>query len=116
MRLRVTTDKENIFDLVYQIVHMIPRGKVTTYGAIAACIGLKSGARMVGYAMGSAHSVRGLPAHRVVNSTGMLTGKHHFGEPGRMQALLEAEGLEIKGDRVQDFKKFFWDPAQAIEL
>jgi len=114
--LPVKIEKENVFDLVYQIVRLVPAGKVTTYGAIAACIGLKSGARMVGYAMASAHRLAGLPAHRVVNSSGMLTGKHHFGEPGRMQELLEAEGLEIKGDRILRFKDYFWDPATAMDL
>lgn len=107
-------EKENIFDLVYQIVRLIPPGKVTTYGAIAACIGLKSGARMVGYAMSAAHVLPDLPAHRVVNAAGMLTGKHHFGEPGTMQELLEAEGLEIKSDKILRFKDYFWDPSKAL--
>lgn len=107
-------EKENIFDLVYQIVRLIPPGKVTTYGAIAACIGLKSGARMVGYAMSAAHALPDIPAHRVVNRAGRLTGKHHFGEPGRMQELLEAEGLEIESDKILRFKDYFWDPSIAL--
>ena len=110
------TERDNFFDLVFQVVRLIPKGRVTSYGAIAQCLGLKSGARMVGYAMASAHGMPGLPAHRVVNSAGMLTGKHHFGEPGRMQELLEAEGLEIQGDRIRDFRRYFWDPTQAMEL
>lgn len=107
-------EKENIFDLVYQIVRLIPPGKVTTYGAIAACIGLKSGARMVGYAMSAAHALPDLPAHRVVNASGLLTGKHHFGAPGRMQELLEAEGLEIQNDKIIRFKDHFWDPLETL--
>ena len=110
------TDKTNIFELVYQVVRLIPRGKVTSYGAIAHCIGLKSGARMVGYAMSAAHQVPDLPAHRVVNSQGLLTGKHHFGYPDRMQQLLEEEGLTIKNDKILHFKDCFWDPATAITL
>lgn len=109
-------DKTNIFDLVYQVVRLIPKGRVTTYGAIAHCIGLKSGARMVGYAMSAAHQVPDLPAHRVVNSQGLITGKHHFGSPNRMQQLLEEEGLIINNDKVADFKVHFWDPAAAITL
>lgn len=108
------TDKSNIFDLVYQVVRLIPRGKVTSYGAIAKCIGLKSGARMVGYAMSAAHQVPHLPAHRVVNSQGLLTGKHHFGSPDRMQQLLEEEGLVIKNNKILHFRDCFWDPATAI--
>ena len=110
------TDKENIFDLVYQIVRLIPPGKVTTYGSIAACLGLKSGARMVGYAMNSAHDIPDLPAHRVVNRVGLLTGKHHFETPGRMQQLLEAEGLKIEKDLIQNFKHHYWDPSIALTL
>lgn len=110
------TDKTNIYDLVYQVVRLIPRGRVTSYGAIAQCIGLKSGARMVGHAMSAAHQVPNLPAHRVVNSQGLLTGKHHFGSPTRMQQLLEEEGLVIKNGKILYFKKHFWDPATAITL
>lgn len=110
------TDKTNIYDLVYQVVRLIPRGKVTSYGAIAQCIGLKSGARMVGHAMSAAPQVADLPAHRVVNSQGLLTGKHHFGSPTRMQQLLEEEGLVIKNDKILFFRKHFWDPATAITL
>lgn len=109
-------DRTNIFDLVYQVVRLIPQGKVTSYGAIAKCIGLKSGARMVGYAMSAAHQVPDLPAHRVVNSQGLLTGKHHFGSPNQMQRLLEEEGLVIKNDKVLHFKEHFWDPATAMDL
>lgn len=110
------TEKENLFDLVYQVVQLIPEGKVTTYGSIAFFIGLKSGARMVGYAMNAAHNIPDLPAHRVVNRMGMLTGKHHFETPGLMQQLLEAEGHEIKEDKIMNFKNNFWDPSIDLAL
>ena len=110
------TDKENLFDLVYQVVKLVPKGKVTTYGAIAAYLGIKSGARMVGYAMNAAHNIPDLPAHRVVNRIGMLTGKHHFETPELMQQLLETEGHEIKENRIQNFQSHFWDPAIELAL
>lgn len=110
------TEKENIFELVYQVVKLVPKGRVTTYGAIAAFLGLKGGARLVGYAMNAAHGMAELPAHRVVNRMGMLTGKHHFEDPLQMQLLLEAEGHEIVGDRIQHFDKSFWDPSMGLAL
>jgi len=110
----VKINKEDVFDLVCQVVRLIPKGKVTTYGAIAKCIGLKHGARMVGYAMSGAHRMRGLPAYRVVNSQGMLSGKHHFGSPNRMQQLLEEEGIVIVNDKILHFKEHFWDPATSM--
>lgn len=109
-------EKPNYFDLVYQVVREIPIGRVTSYGAIANYLGLKSGARMVGYAMNAAHSMPGVPAHRVVNRLGLLTGKHHFGSPNRMQELLEADGVVVENDQVKDFDKVFWDPEKELEL
>jgi methylated-DNA-protein-cysteine methyltransferase related protein len=108
----VKQTKDNIYDLIYQIVHQIPEGRVTTYGAIANCLGIKSGARMVGYAMNSSHTIEGLPAHRVVNRNGVLTGKHHFQNPDEMQNLLEIEGIEVLNDQIVDFKKRYWDPSE----
>jgi len=106
--------QKDVFEAVYDIVRAVPRGRVTTYGAIAAVIGLKSGARQVGYAMNSAHTVSPpVPAHRVVNRKGLLTGKHHFGAPDAMQRLLEAEGVRVEDDTVQDFNSLFWDPMEA---
>jgi methylated-DNA-protein-cysteine methyltransferase-like protein len=106
---------ESFFDLVYQIVRQIPAGRVTSYGAIAACLGTKLSARMVGWAMNSAHNpALNVPAHRVVNRNGMLTGKHHFATPDTMQQLLEQEGVAVKDDTVADFKNRFWDPAQEL--
>lgn len=107
--------EESFFELVYEIVRQVPKGRVTTYGAIAACLGTRLSARMVGWAMNSAHSViKPVPAHRVVNRNGMLSGKHHFGEPDRMQRLLEKEKIRVVNDQVQNFEKVFWDPAKEI--
>lgn len=107
-------EKPNYFDLVYQVVREIPPGRVTNYGTIAHYLGLKSGARMVGYAMNAAHTLPDVPAHRVVNASGLLTGKHHFATPILMQELLEKEGVKIVKDKVQDFEKCFWDPDKEL--
>jgi len=105
----------SFFELVYEVARQIPKGRVTSYGAIAACLGTKLSARMVGWAMNGAGKVKPkVPAHRVVNRNGMLSGKHHFGSPTRMQELLEKEGIKIKKDTVVDFKKIFWDPSKEI--
>lgn len=102
---------------VYEIVKLIPSGKVTNYGAIAKCLGAAKSSRLVGYAMNNAHGLEEpIPAHRVVNRNGLLTGKHHFGTPFRMQELLESEGLTIIDDAIVDFKKHFWDPAVELDL
>jgi methylated-DNA-protein-cysteine methyltransferase related protein len=103
---------ESFFTLVYDVVKQIPRGRVTSYGAIAACLGTKLSARMVGWAMNSAHdpSLK-IPAHRVVNRNGMLTGKMHFGDPEEMQRRLEKENIKVVDDQVQDFQKVFWNPS-----
>ncbi len=105
----------SFFQNVYDIARQIPRGRVTSYGAIAKCLGTKSSARMVGWAMnGSSSSHPSVPAHRVVNRNGMLSGKHHFHPPERMQQLLEKEGIKVKKDTVVDFEKKFWDPAAVL--
>jgi methylated-DNA-protein-cysteine methyltransferase-like protein len=102
---------ESFFELVFHVVRQIPRGRVTSYGAIAAALGTKLSARMVGWAMNSAHNVKPkVPAHRVVNRNGWLTGKMHFAYPEQMQELLEKEGVMVIDDAVVDFKKKFWDP------
>ncbi len=107
----------DFFEQVYQVVRLIPKGRVTSYGAIASYLGTKGSSRLVGYAMNAAHGVLPpVPAQRVVNRNGLLTGKHHFGHPGRMQELLEAEGVLVKDDQVADFKNRFWDPAVALAL
>ncbi|TVR41834.1 MAG: MGMT family protein [Bacteroidia bacterium] len=106
-----THDEISFFEKVYAVVEMIPRGRVSTYGAIAAYLGSKGASRMVGWAMNNSHKADpSLPAHRVVNRIGVLTGKHHFGSPGMMQQLLENEGIMIKNDQVQNFSEVFWDP------
>jgi methylated-DNA-protein-cysteine methyltransferase related protein len=103
---------DNFFQNVYEIVKLIPKGRVTTYGAIAAYLGAKSSSRMVGWAMNG--SPRGVPAHRVVNRSGLLTGKHHFKTVDTMERMLNKEGIRVRNDQIIDFKKFFWDP--TIEL
>lgn len=107
------TASTNSFDLIYQVVREIPVGKVTSYGAIAAYLGMKGGARMVGWAMNASHTLTDIPAHRVVNRNGVLTGKNFFGGD-RMQELLATEGIRVQNDQILDFKSHFWDP--AIEL
>jgi methylated-DNA-protein-cysteine methyltransferase-like protein len=101
----------SFFDQVYAVVRSIPKGRVTSYGAIANFLGTKMSARMVGWAMNAAHTVHPkVPAHRVVNRMGLLTGKMHFGTPTLMQDLLEKEGILIEGDAVKNFDQVFWDP------
>ena len=103
--------------MVYQVARLIPKGRVTSYGAIAAYLGAKSSSRVVGYAMNGAHRVKPkVPAHRVVNRNGMLTGKHHFETPYQMQELLEKEKIKVKDDKVVDFKKLYWDPFEELKL
>lgn len=105
----------SFFDDVYDVVRQIPKGRVTSYGAVARFLGTGQSARMVGWAMNAAHSVKPkVPAHRVVNRIGMLSGKHHFGTPTQMQELLEKEKIKIKKDVVVDFEKLFWDPAKEL--
>lgn len=109
-------EKPNYFDLVYQVVRLIPEGRVTSYGTIAHYLGLKSGARMVGYAMNAAHTMADVPAHRVVNRVGLLTGKGHFSTSTAMQELLEKEGVKIEKDQILNFEKHFWNPLLELEL
>lgn len=113
-----STQKEySFFADVFEVVRQIPKGKVTSYGAIAAYLGTKLSARMVGWAMNAAHTAKPkIPAQRVVNRNGMLTGKHHFATPDAMESLLKKDGVIVKNDTVVDFKMRFWDPAQALAL
>src|SRR5476649_2651457 len=107
--------EKDFFQMVYQVVRLIPKGRVTSYGAIAAYLGAKSSSRVVGYAMNGAHRVKPkVPAHRVVNRNGLLTGKHHFETPEKMQQLLEKEGIKIEEDKVVDFSKLFWYPMKEL--
>ena len=105
----------NFFEDVYEVVKLIPKGRVTSYGAIARYLGTGLSARMVGWAMNAAYTEKNVPAHRVVNSQGLLTGKHHFGTPDSMQNRLEKDGVKVKKDKVQDFEKILWDPAKELE-
>lgn len=106
----------NFFDKVYQVARLIPKGRVTSYGAIASYLGTKGSSRMVGYAMQAAGKVDPpVPAHRVVNRQGLLTAKFHFGG-NRMQEMLESEGVKVTDDQVQDFKTVFWDPNTELAL
>jgi methylated-DNA-protein-cysteine methyltransferase related protein len=105
--------KNNFFEDVYEVVRLIPKGRVTSYGAIANYLGTKMSARMVGWAMNAAHGL-GIAAHRVVNSKGLLTGRHHFVPPTAMQKNLEKEGVKVKKHQVQDFEKRFWDPRREL--
>jgi methylated-DNA-protein-cysteine methyltransferase related protein len=106
---------ENFFELVYEVVRQVPKGRVTSYGAVAACLGTKLSARMVGWAMNGAGRVRPkVPAHRVVNRSGMLSGKHHFETPVAMEELLKKEGIKVKDDKIVDFEKLFWDPVTEL--
>lgn len=109
--------QSSFFEEVYAVVRLVPRGRVTTYGAIAKFLGTGKSARMVGWAMNAAHMVKPkVPAHRVVNRNGMLSGKMHFATPTLMQELLEKEKVVVKKDTVQNFDKLFWDPAKEIGL
>ncbi len=106
----------DFFTDVYDVVRLIPKGRVTSYGAIANYLGAPRSSRMVGWAMNAAHALPDVPAHRVVNRQGLLTGKMHFNPPERMQQLLEEEGIPVKKDQIVNFKQIFWDPGVELEL
>jgi methylated-DNA-protein-cysteine methyltransferase related protein len=109
--------EKDFFQMVYQVVRLIPKGRVTSYGAIAAYLGAKTSSRLVGYAMNGAHSVKpNVPAHRVVNRNGLLTGKHHFETPFQMQELLEKEKIKVENDKILNFKEVYWDPMKELTL
>lgn len=110
-------DNISFFEQVYQVVRLIPKGRVTSYGAIANFLGSKGSSRMVGYAMNGAHIlVPKIPAHRVVNRNGLLTGKFHFETPDEMKNLLGKEGIVVENDQIINFKKYYWDPAIELDL
>ena len=104
------------FNDVYEVVKLIPKGRVTSYGAIAKYLGSAKSSRVVGYAMNAAHSLPDIPAQRVVNRNGLLTGKHHFATETRMEELLKKDGVKVKDDKVVDFNKVFWDPLVELEM
>ncbi|MFY9241600.1 MAG: MGMT family protein [Polaribacter sp.] len=105
---------DNFFDKVYTVVRNIPFGRVTSYGAIGAYLGAVKSARMVGWAMNKAHNLEDVPAHRVVNRKGLLTGKHHFDGTNLMQQLLENEGIVVVDNQIQDLEKVFWNPLEEL--
>ena len=114
--MKLSEKNKDFFKNVYDVARLIPEGRVTSYGAIAKYLGAARSARMVGWAMNGAHSqVEPVPAHRVVNRQGLLTGKGHFPTPFAMQEALEAEGVKVEDDQVCDFKKLFWDPSTELE-
>lgn len=114
MKLESSTPPD-FFDMVYQVVRLIPKGKVTSYGAIAKYLGAAGSSRLVGYAMNNAHNQKPkVPAHRVVNRNGILTGKHHFANPYEMEELLAKEKIKVVNDKIIDFAKYYWDP--LVEL
>ncbi len=116
-KMNYSENSENFFQLVYQVCREIPEGRVTSYGAIAKYLGSGRSSRMVGWAMNNAHQQNPpVPAHRVVNRIGLLTGKAHFAHPKEMEILLQKESVEVKNDKILNFKKVFWDPTLEIDL
>ena len=110
-----TLKSYSFFDDVFAVAMLIPKGRVTSYGAIANYLGTKMSARMVGWAMNAAHSNKKIPAHRVVNRNGLLTGRLHFDSPSTMQKRLEKEGVQVKKHQVQEFENKFWDPGKELQ-
>lgn len=111
------TDNDNFFEAVWQVVRLIPKGRVSSYGAIARYLGSAKSSRMVGWAMNASHGVLPtVPAQRVVNRNGMLSGKAHFATPTQMQELLEKDGLKVERDCIVNFENYFWDPNTELKL
>lgn len=109
--------QSDFFHLVYEVVRLVPKGRVTSYGAIAKYIGSPQSSRMVGYAMNNSHHQKEyVPAHRVVNRNGVLTGKHHFKSPNEMEELLLKEGIKVNKDQIINFEKYYWDPMIELAL
>ena len=109
------SESKSFFERVYEVARLIPEGRVTSYGAIATYLGMAKGARMVGWAMNASH-IKGVPAHRVVNKKGLLTGKHHFQGTNLMQQLLENEGVEIIENQIQNLSECLWDPSRELPV
>jgi methylated-DNA-protein-cysteine methyltransferase-like protein len=115
--IKLSEKNKNFFDRVYQVARLIPYGRATNYGAIGKYLGSARSARMVGWAMnGCSKSDSDIPAHRVVNRLGVLSGKNHFETPTLMQEKLEAEGIEVKDDQIVNFKDVFWDPEEELTI
>ena len=116
MTVSINNKNKDFFENVFDVVRLVPTGKVTSYGAIAKYLGMPRSSRMVGWAMNTAHDKLDVPAHRVVNRNGLLSGKMHFSPPEKMQIMLESEGIEIMKDQVVDFKTKFWNPSEELKL
>lgn len=114
--MKLSEKSKDFFIDVHDVVRLIPKGRVTSYGAIAKYLGAPRSSRMVGWAMNAAANIDDVPAHRVVNRIGLLTGKGHFNPSSRMQELLEQEGIVVKNDQIVKFEKCFWDPSQELKL
>jgi methylated-DNA-protein-cysteine methyltransferase-like protein len=116
MQIKLSEQNKDFFQRVYEVVRLIPEGKVTNYGSIAKVLGSGKSSRMVGWAMNAAHTLSDVPAHRVVNRVGLLTGAAHFSTPTKMQELLEKEGVEIKNNQIVNFKSHYWDPNKELDF
>lgn len=114
--IKLSEANADFFDRVYQVVQLIPKGRATSYGAIANYLGAKSGSRMVGWAMNAAHHLDHVPAQRVVNRNGMLTGKMHFETPAKMEELLLSDGINVVNDQIVNWKEVFWDPMTELKI
>lgn len=112
--IKLSEQNADFFERVYEVVKLIPEGRVTSYGAIANYLGAKRSSRMVGWAMNAAHQHPEIPAHRVVNRQGLLTGKMHFADPNEMEQRLALEGINVVNDQVQDFKTVYWNPIEEL--
>ena len=109
-------NKSDFFQNVFEVTKLVPYGRVTSYGAIAQYLGSKQSSRMVGWAMNASHKLKDIPAHRVVNRNGVLTGKNHFETPDRMRELLEKEGIKVVDDQIVEFDRYFWNPSIELEF
>ncbi len=116
MQIKLSEQNKDFFQRVYEVVRLIPEGRVTNYGAIAKYLGTAKSSRMVGWAMNAAHKLEDVPAHRVVNRVGLLSGAAHFGSPTEMQDRLEKEGISVKENQIIEFKKHFWDPHVELRI
>ncbi len=112
----ITRANDDFFEMVFEIVRQIPEGRVTSYGAIAKYLGSARSSRMVGWAMNASHKIKNVPAHRVVNRNGLLTGKMHFSDPNEMQHRLEMEGVKVENDQIVNFKSHYWDPMIELQI
>lgn len=107
---------KDFFESVFEIVKLIPEGRVTSYGAIAKYLGSAKSSRMVGWAMNASHKIPGVPAHRVVNRNGLLSGKMHFETPDAMESRLKSEGIQVLNDQIQNFQNIYWDPMIELKM